>query len=147
VTADFGRHSASNRWAFRLVGAGEDSASFRDSSFLRRGVVAPSLLWSSGRTSLLTQLEHLRDRRLPDRGIPSVDGRPAAVRFGQSYGYPVDDYVSTTVNAAMTRFERRLGADIVFRDVVKLASYDTVFSNTAPTGTRLMADGWRVQRQ
>jgi catecholate siderophore receptor len=147
VSADIGRHSASNRWAFRLVGAGEDSTSFRDSYFLRRGVVAPSLLWSSGRTSVLTQVEHLRDHRLPDRGIPSVNGAPADVRMGQSYGYPDDDSIDATVTSATTRFERRIGAAIQFRDVVKVARYDTTFSNTGPNGTRLMADGWHVQRQ
>lgn len=147
VSADIGRHSASNRWAFRLVGAGEDSTSFRDAYFLRRGVVAPSLLWSSGRTNILTQVEHLRDHRLPDRGIPSVNGVPAAVRIGQNYGYPDDDHIDTTVTSATTRVERRIGAAIQFRDVVKFARYDTTFSNTGANGTRLMADGWHVQRQ
>jgi catecholate siderophore receptor len=146
-SADLGRHSQSNHWAFRVVAAGEDSTSFRDSYFLRRGVVAPSLLWSSDRTSILTQIEHLRDHRLPDRGIPSVNGAPADVRLGQGYGDPDGDSIDTTVSSATTRFERRFGAAIVLRDVVKIASYDSTFSNTAPIGTRLVADGWRVQRQ
>jgi catecholate siderophore receptor len=147
ITADVGRRTASERLAYRVVAAGEDSASFRDDFFLQRGTIAPSVLWSTGSTTVLAQGEYLNDRRLPDRGIPSIDGAPAPVPIGQNYGYPADDHIDTRVSAATVRVERRVAAGALLRTVVRAAWYDTSFSNTAPNGTRRVGDQWRVLRQ
>jgi catecholate siderophore receptor len=147
LTADLNRRSRSQRWAFRVAAAGEDSSSFRDGYFLRRGTIVPSLLWQSDVTMVSGQLEYLRDARLPDRGLPSLDGGPADVPIAQNFGYPADDRIDTTARAATIRFERRLANGLTVRNVFRSAAYDTNFSNTAPRGMRLDDDGWRVLRQ
>jgi catecholate siderophore receptor len=145
ISADVGQPLGSDRLAFRLVAAGEDSRSYRDFFFLRRATFAPSLLWSTGSTRVLGQFEYLHDRRRPDRGIPSVDGRPADVSVGQYYGYPEDDVLETTVAAATLRAERRFGSGLL-RNVFRTASSDSPFSNTSPSGVRTTAQGLRVLR-
>ena len=146
MTADIGR-SPRESFSFRTAAAAENSTSFRDDYLLRRVTVAPSLLWSGQAATALAQVEFLDDRRIPDRGIPSVNGRPADVRVGQTYGFPSDDFVDTTVVTGSIRLERRFAGGWLLREVTRLGTYDTSFSNTAPAGSALVGDGWRVSRQ
>ncbi|HUR34118.1 MAG TPA: TonB-dependent siderophore receptor [Vicinamibacterales bacterium] len=133
--------------SFRAAAAAEDSTSFRDEYFLRRVTIAPSVLWNGGSTTVLAQLEVLDDHRVPDRGIPSVAGRAADVRRGQTYGFAAEDFVDTSVISGSVRLERRQANGWLLRQVVRLGSYDTSFSNTAPSGATLTAGAWRVSRQ
>jgi catecholate siderophore receptor len=145
-TGDVGRSAGS--FSFRAAAAGEDSTSFRDDYYLRRLTVAPSILWTGVDTTALAQIEVLSDHRIPDRGIPSVDGRPADVHIGQTYGYPVDDFIDTSVVSSSVRVERRFATGLSVRQLIRFGVYDTSFSNTAPSGTALGTGGtWRVSRQ
>jgi catecholate siderophore receptor len=146
ITGDIGR-SLSNAFAVRAAAAAEDSTSFRDGFYLRRVTAAPSLLWTGAATTVLAQVEVLDDRRVPDRGIPSVNGRPADVRIGQGYGYATDDFIDTSVVSGGVRIERRFDGGWLLRQVARLGTYDTSFSNTAPSGTSLAGGTWRVSRQ
>lgn len=133
--------------SFRTTAAAENSTSFRDGFYLKRATVVPSLLWASGATTALAQVEFLSDQRVPDRGIPSIEGRPADVRIGQAYGYPTDDFLDTNVISGSVRIERRFSGGWLVRQVVRTGSYDTSFSNTAPSGTSVVGGAWRVSRQ
>ena len=146
VTADVAR-PLSEAFSFRTAAAAEHSTSFRDDYFLDRVTAVPSLLWSGKASTALAQVEFLSDRRLPDRGIPSVSGRPADVRIGQGYGYAADDFIDTTVVSGHVRVERRLDRGWLVRQVVRFGAYETSFSNTAPSGSTLTAGTWRVSRQ
>jgi catecholate siderophore receptor len=146
VSGDLGR-ALGETLSFRTAGAAEDSTSFRDGYFLKRFAVAPSLLWTGASTTALAQVEVLRDERAPDRGIPSVNGRPADVRTGQAYGFPVDDFIDTSVASGSVRVERRFARASIWRQVMRLGNYNTSFSNTAPLGTVLARQEWRVTRQ
>ncbi len=146
MTADVGR-SLSETVSFRTAAAAEDSTTFRDDYFVKRATVVPSLLWTRKATTALAQVEFLTDRRLPDRGIPAVNGRPAEVRIGQTYGYAADDFIDTSVVSGNVRLERRLDGGWLVRQVVRFGSYDTSFSNTAPSGAALSGGAWRVSRQ
>lgn len=84
---DFGTRTADDFARFRLTGAFEDSASFRDQFFLKRQAVAPSLLFNlSPDTKFTIQGDYLHDDRLADMGIPSFNGRPARVPIKTFYG-------------------------------------------------------------
>ncbi len=60
---------------------------------------------------------------------------------------PADDYVDTTVVSGSIRLERRFAGGWLLREVARLGTYDTSFSNTAPSGSTLVGDSWRVSRQ
>ncbi|MBS1819768.1 MAG: TonB-dependent siderophore receptor [Acidobacteria bacterium] len=146
LTADVGR-SLNDVLSFRAVAAAEDSTSYRDSYFLQRVTAAPSILWTGASTSALIQAEVLQDRRLPDRGIPSVAGRPADVPRATFYGFAADDFIDTNVASTGLRLEHRTARGWLLRQVVRLGLYDTSFSNTAATGTSRVNGVWQVSRQ
>jgi catecholate siderophore receptor len=147
LSFDANRPLATRRVAFRFVGAVEDSDSFRDFAQLSRLTLAPSFsAFLSPSTTLTTQLEYLHDRRLPDRGIPSVDGLPADVRSSQYYGYPADDFIRTDVFGATVTAEHHFANGWIARNTTRAARYGTAFSNTQPTGVRTNAAAVMVQR-
>ena len=72
----------------RLTGAGEYTGSQRHYYYMNRYAFAPTLRWRpSENTDMYLQVERLRDERLPDRGIPAVDGPQGVVPIGNYYGY------------------------------------------------------------
>jgi catecholate siderophore receptor len=72
----------------RLTGAGEFSGNQRHYYYMNRYAFAPTLRWRvSDRTDMYAQVQHLRDERLPDRGIPAIDGPQGVVPIGNYYGY------------------------------------------------------------
>ncbi|MBI2682734.1 MAG: TonB-dependent siderophore receptor [Acidobacteriales bacterium] len=130
--------------AFRLTGAWEDSATFRQGSFLDRYNLAPAVLWKPGdRTQVLVQFEYLFDHRLPDRGIPSFQGKPADVDLHTYYGYPQDDFLRNRVNAQSLSAEHRFQR-FTLRNNFRHTTYDNLFSSTQPNG--IAANG-TVRRQ
>ena len=76
-----------------------------------------------------------------------MDGRPAQVPIGQNYGFPADDFIDTDVVSGSVRLERRLADGWTMRQVVRVGTYGTSFSNTAPSGSALAGGAWRVTRQ
>ena len=147
VSFDAGRPKTGGRLAYRVAGAWEDSGSFRDFGALSRVTAAPSITsFLSPTTSFTAQAEFLHDRRVPDRGIPSVDGRPAPVRISQYYGSPQDDFICTDVMGATVTVEHQLGSGWLIRNVMRDARYDTTWSNTQSTDVRATAGGLVVKR-
>jgi catecholate siderophore receptor len=132
---------------FRLTGAYEDSGSFRHYFGLNRYDVTPSIYWKpSDRTFLLFQADNLYDSRVPDRGIPSLDGRPAPVAIATYYGYPADDYLRNRVNSQSLKGEHQF-AQWTLRNTFRHTGYDNLFSNTQPNGTLLVSGAQQVIRQ
>ena len=85
-TMQFGRKLSSNA-GFRVSAVGERSGGFRDGYFLERYGINPSVgMALSDRTVLTVAYEHLSDRRLADRGIPSQAGKPVDVPASQFFG-------------------------------------------------------------
>lgn len=84
---DLGTKSQNDFARFRITGAVEDSAGFRDQFFIKRQAIAPSLLLNlTPDTKLTIQGDYLHDGRLADMGIPSWNGRPAKVPYKTFYG-------------------------------------------------------------
>lgn len=147
LTFDAGKPVDSGGAAFRVAGAWEDSASFRDGGNLSRVSVAPSgTVFLSPTTSFTAQGEFLHDSRIPDRGIPSLDGRPAPVRISQSYGFPQDDFITTDVIGATITAEHQFGNGWLLRNVTREARHDTAWSNTYSTDARATAAAVVVKR-
>lgn len=132
-SVDFGQPILKERTAFRFIGAYEDSRSFRSFFFQKRISVAPSLSWKpTEKTDVLFQIEFLRDERLPDRGIPSYQGRPVDVSIGTYYGFPELDRIINRVNSQAIKIEHRINSDWLVRNNFRRAGFDNAFYNTLP---------------
>ena len=148
VSTDLGMPAFDGKLNLRLTGAYEDSGSFRHNFGLNRYDYAPSIEWKpSDHTFLLLQLENLFDTRVPDRGIPSVNGSPANVDIATYYGYPQDDFLRSDVKSQALRGEHRFSDRWLVRNSFRHTGYDTLFSNTQPNGIATVAGVTRVLRQ
>jgi catecholate siderophore receptor len=140
VTADLGASLLGGKLSARLPGAWENAGSHRHDFYLDRYTFAPSLLWkASPNTTVSFQFDYLNDDRLPDRGIPSLNGRPPAIDIGNYYGYAPDDFLLNKAAAEAVNIEHRAGG-WVFRDNFRHTLYDSSFSNTFSNGT-LVSNG------
>jgi catecholate siderophore receptor len=118
--------------AVRLNGMFERSGSFRDGVDLDRGAVNPTLtLVARTGTRLTLGYEHLSDTRVADRGITSVEGRPAAVDRSTFYGDPAQSRVESRVNIGSAALEQPLGR-AVLRNRTVVAGYDRFYQNFVP---------------
>jgi len=125
----------------RTTGAWESGGSFRHFYSLDRYAFAPTLRWSPAKGQDLTlQVERLRDERIPDRGIPSLNGRPAPVKIANYYGYAVSggtvpaDYLHNAVSDETLDWKGKMTQWNV-HEVLRHAGYQTAFQNTFPAGT------------
>ena len=131
LTADVDQ-PLSDTMALRVNGMFEDSGSFRRGVELERAAVNPTLTYVPGaRTRVTVGYEHLRDTRVADRGITSVDGRPAPVDPATFYGNPKDSQVRARANLTSALVEHRAGGALV-RSRTMLAAYDRFYQNFVP---------------
>lgn len=131
--------------AFRLNGAYEAGDSYRDVVHSERSVLAPSLAWSAGKdTSFLLQTEFLHQKRTPDRGIPSLNGRPANVPVSNFYG---EKYDYATTDGANARFsvEHAANDKLTLRNNFQYSTLKLDAINTRTLG--LTAGNTQVRRQ
>ena len=125
----------------RASAMAEDSGGFREGYFLRRHAVNPFASLKLGRESTLTlSYEHLRDRRLADRGIPSRAGRPLEVNPSQLFGSRDQNDAKSGVDSAAVTIEHRLGAAIRVRNSFLAGRYDKFYQNVYP-GSAVTASG------
>lgn len=121
--------------AFRMASMGEDSGGFRDGFFLRRYGFNPTLGLSLGsRASLTLGAEHLDDRRLADRGIPSQNGSPAGVPLSQLFGSRTQNLAHSGLFTARAAFEYRVNQNLVLRNNFLSGQYDKSYQNVYPGG-------------
>jgi catecholate siderophore receptor len=118
--------------AVRLNGMFERSGSFRSAVDLERSGINPTLTWAPrAGTKLTLGYEYLRDTRVADRGITSVDGRPAAVDPSTFYGDPEQSQVRARVNIGSIALEQAIGS-AVLRNRTVVAGYDRFYQNFVP---------------
>lgn len=129
---------------YRLTGAYEEGGMFRDIlknelATLAGGVdfkLAPS-------TSLLAQFEWQHHERTPDRGVPSVNGKPASVSVTNFYGEPYDFSTREVLNGGLT-LDHAISADTKFKAALRMNTMDLDAVNTR--GTSLTPDNTQVRR-
>jgi TonB-dependent siderophore receptor len=98
----------------RLIAVYDTGDSYRDVVEHTRKLLAPSIKWSpTTATSVLLQAEVQREDRTPDRGVPSLAGRPVDVPPSTFYGENYD-YTSTDSDMVKAKLEHR------FNDRLKL---------------------------
>lgn len=131
--------------AFRLTGAYEAGDSYRDIVHSERSVLAPSIAWSAGKnTSFLLQTEFLHQRRTPDRGIPSLNGVPAAVPISNFYGEKYD-YATTDARNARFNVGHTANDKLTLRNNFQYSTVSLDAVNTRTLG--LTAGNTQVRRQ
>jgi catecholate siderophore receptor len=131
--------------AFRLTAAYEVGDSYRDIVHSERSVLAPSIAWSAGTdTSFLLQTEFLHQRRTPDRGIPSLNGVPAAVPVSNFYGEKYD-YATTDARNASFNVEHAVNDKLTLRNNFQYSNLSLDAINTRTLG--LTAGNTQVRRQ
>lgn len=130
---DFARGALGPGVGLRVTGAVERADSYRSQQFLKRESVAPSLSWGTGDTRLLVQLEHLRDRRVTDFGVPAFRGRPVDVPASTYYGAAnarEADYTQAEVNAFGATLSHRFSDAWSARNAFRLYDYKLDRNNT-----------------
>ena len=131
---DLARAPEDSRFAFRITGAMERADSYRDQQFLDRNALAASLLFkASADTSLLVQVDHLKDSRLTDFGIPALYGRPINVPAGTYYGAAnarAADVSTSTVNSFGLTLNHRFNEQLSLRNALRYYDYSLVRRNT-----------------
>jgi catecholate siderophore receptor len=132
---DYGQPFVKDKFAFRFVGAFEQTGSFRHYFRQKRYNVAPSLAWKpTEKTDVVFQFEYLKDERTPDRGIASFRGRPIDVPIATYYGYPEFDNIRNRVSSQALRIEHQLTQSWTIRNVFRRIGTGTDFYNTFPNG-------------
>ena len=131
---DLARAPQDSRFALRITGALERADSFRDQQFLDREALGASLLFrASADTSVLLQMDHLKDSRITDFGIPALNGRPVDVRPGAYYGAAnardVDVSTSTVDSVGLT-LNHRFNDSLSLRNAFRYYTYSLDRNNT-----------------
>ena len=118
--------------AFRVNGMFEDSGSFRNGVNLERAGINPTVTFAPGpRTRFTAGYEYLRDTRVADRGITSVQGRPARVDPSTFYGNPDDSDVRARVNVGSALVEHQFSRATI-RNRIVMGGYDRFYQNYVP---------------
>ena len=119
--------------AVRLNGMYERSGGFRDAYRLERFGVNPTLAIAAGaRTSVRLGYEYFSDERLVDRGVPSFQGRPAAVPITTFFGNPDANGSDARVQSASATVEHGTSGGVTIRNRTRFADYDKFYSNSFP---------------
>ncbi|BAW80492.1 TonB-dependent siderophore receptor [Candidatus Nitrosoglobus terrae] len=109
---DFGT-SISDFGAFRFMGMGQDSGTFRDFGFIRRYAANPVFHFDiNDRTQIDLTLSYLNDTRLADRGIPSQNGLPVNVSRSQFFGSPTQNRFYSEVTTAQLIINHEVNDDL-----------------------------------
>lgn len=129
----------------RLTGAYESGGVFRDKIGHELSTLAAGVDFKlAERTSLLTQFEWQKHERTPDRGIPSVNGRPADVRAENFYGSP-HDYAERESVGLGAVLDHAFSDDTAVKATVRANSMELDAMNTRNIG---LANGnTEVRRQ
>ncbi|MEG1734341.1 MAG: TonB-dependent receptor plug domain-containing protein, partial [Comamonas sp.] len=131
---DLARAPEDSRFALRVTGALEKADSYRDPQFLDREALSASMLFkASASTNVLLQVDHLKDSRITDFGIPALNGRPINVRPGAYYGAANarDADVSTAkVDSLSLTLNHRFSDSLSLRNAFRTYDYSLVRRNT-----------------
>ncbi len=139
ITGDFG-HAPNESVAFRVSALYEDSESYRDGVDLKRYGINPTMTVRAGEdTTLKFSLEHFRDERVADRGIPSNFGgtvanpsRPVDTDSSTFLGNPDNSPVHAQVDALDIVLEHYFNDNVMLRNHTRYADYSKFYQNIFP---------------
>jgi len=117
---------------YRINGAYEDAGSFRDFGHTERHVLAPSLRWVVGESTMLTwEVEVLGDRRGGTSGYPAIGGDVLALPSSRFVGEPASDFRDGNDYRTSLVLEHRFDSDWSLSVGAFTGIYDFAQSQTA----------------
>ena len=120
---------------FRLNGMFEDTGTYRDFIDIRRYGVNPTMTFLLGpETTLRLSYEFFSDNRIPDRGIPSQNGRAWRYRENTSrlFGAPFISSGYTDANIFNAQFDHTFETGVLMRSQTRIADYKKFHQNAFP---------------
>ncbi|MGH8464019.1 MAG: TonB-dependent receptor, partial [Pseudomonas sp.] len=121
--------------SLRLNMGNQDNNSFRHGIDGSRQLFAPSMSWQlTPELNWLVQYEYSRYNRTPDRGIPSVNGRPADVSRDTTYGDTQRDFIDDKAQSLRSRLNYQLNESWQVRHTLGMFKLNSDFDNTYQTG-------------
>lgn len=129
-----------DRIAVRVNAMAEDSESFRRGVALERKGINPAMTIQAGPATVISaDVEHFRDERVADRGVPSFNGRPYATGVSIFFGSQELSPAEVRVNAFNGLVRHVFGNGLVLRNRTRIAEYDkyyqNVYANSAVSAT------------
>ena len=122
--------AVSTDMAVRVNAMAEKSGSYRNGVELERQGINPTMTLRAGKnTSISLGYEHLRDERIADRGVPSLNGRPYNTDVSTFFGNAALSPTATRVNAVTAYIEHDFGNNMVLRNRTRIANYDKFYQN------------------
>ncbi|MEM0551008.1 MULTISPECIES: TonB-dependent siderophore receptor [Aeromonas] len=128
---------ASEQLQLRLNMAQEDKESFRNGVTGKRTLLAPSANWEiSDNLNWLVQFERNEHNRMPDRGIPGVNGRPADVPREYVYSDTSRDFIDDVAQSTRSRLSWDINDQWQLRQQLAYTTLDSQFDNTYVTSVK-----------
>ncbi|MEA2978510.1 MAG: catecholate siderophore receptor [Alphaproteobacteria bacterium] len=147
VSGDVGGKITDNVYG-RINGVYEDTDTYRDFGFIKRGGINPTLTWlATPLTKVKFSYEYFRDEREADRGIPSLNGLPYPGASPSDYfGNPLPSQTHSTQNIATAVVEHDFNNGLTVKSQTRVADYKRFYQNVyagsavnPATGTYTMA--------
>jgi catecholate siderophore receptor len=162
VTLDVG-DKINDQLAYRINGLYEQSYSYRNYFNLERWGINPTITWKpTEKTFISAQYEHFRDRRVVDRGVPSVNllrQLPTSNNGWQTYnnftsrgagflfpaypiptnnwtffGNPDDSHSSINIDRGVIFVDHTFDNEVNVKNQTVYANYDKYYQNAYPIG-------------
>jgi catecholate siderophore receptor len=133
VSADVG-HKITDTLYGRINAVYEDTDTYRDYGFIKRGGVNPTLTWlATPFTKVKLSYEYFHDERRADRGIPSLNGWPYPGASPSSYfGNPLLSTTHSDQNLAIALVEHDFNNGLSVRSQTRFADYKRFYQNVYP---------------
>lgn len=120
-------------FAARLNATYEELANHRnfyDGHFIG---LAPTLGWKLGEaTRMVLAYEYVEDRRVTDRGVPSVGGKPLTGYDEVFFGDPAINRARVTAHIARARLDHDFSGSLTANFSAQFADYDKYYGNLYP---------------
>ena len=132
ATLDFG-NKAGDSAAYRVNLMAEGANDFVDGVDLRRWAANPTFAYFiNAQTSLTLDYEHLYDGRVPNRGVPSLNGAPLDAPGSTFFGNASQSNAHSYVDGLGAVLEHEFNANMQLKNTFRFTRYDKFYQNVYP---------------
>lgn len=138
VSGDYGQ-ALNDEVAFRINGVYEDSGSYRDGVDIERFGVTPTVtIRPDEKTKIVLSTEYFKDKRVADRGVPSVNGAGNVTLNNRPFNIDNEDAFFGNANLSPTEtrtvafnasIEHSFDNGIGVKNSTRYANYDKFYQN------------------